>query len=148
MSRGSSFNSSTSVCREQPKNAHRRLGRHGRRPRPAVQRGELAEEVAGEHLTDLPAPPRDLAFAGQDDEERLSEHALLDDVVARFERELVGLRREPLQVALGEALEERDRGQARRVLPNGPTRELLGQTATDPAATTKHHVGGALAHAR
>ena len=57
-----------------------------RRPGPAVDGGQLAEEVAREDLAHLPASPGHLAAAVQHHEQRLTEQSLLDDRLARLER--------------------------------------------------------------
>ena len=79
----------------------------------------------------------DLALAGQDDEERLPRVALADDRFARPEREDVGVGREAVQVALGEAGEHRHARQRRRGLPFGSSRRLLGPPVTHLTTVTR-----------
>ena len=71
---------------EQAQDPHRGHGGDRRRPRAAVERRELAEEVARQHLADLLAAARDLRPALQDHEQRLAEQPLLDDLHAGGER--------------------------------------------------------------
>ena len=134
---------------EQPEHLHRRLGDHRGRPRPAVDRGELPEEVARHHRPDPLLAAHDLALPGQDDEQRLARVAFANDRFARPEREDVGLGREAVA---GGASRSR-RTSARPPAPSRSAvcvrrRRLLGPPVTASGGLTPrtHHVRQALAH--
>src|SRR4051794_30308703 len=87
---------------------HRR-GRHdARRARPAVDQGDLAEEVAGDQPVDAPAVANDLRLALEQDVESVAGLVLLRERRSLLEVLLHGERRDVAQMTLRQAREQRN----------------------------------------
>src|SRR5688572_4312627 len=83
------------------------IGSHRRRPRPAVQQGDLAEEVAGMELGNRVAAVEHGEMAVKDDEELVANLALLGQDLVETDHDLVAELPEPLELAGGHAGEQR-----------------------------------------
>src|SRR4051812_4679045 len=83
------------------------LGGHRRRPRPVVDQGDLAEEVAGAHRSPEVTAHGHRRAAALDHEERGSVRALLRHCLAGDEFPLLEQGRDPRPIRLGEVLEQR-----------------------------------------
>lgn len=89
---------------------HRRLlaGRDGRRPRSAIEQGDLADDLARSEITDMMAVPGHLDPTVDDDQHLLAETILVDEHLPSLGVDLVDERRDTLELCGGQIGEQWD----------------------------------------